>query len=276
MAAVPARLVPRVCGGVVNHQDPPYPRGQSVESAFGGYGLYYRSPLAELGIVARAGTLLGDTPITVDVLYDTDRARRLASTFRDAVAATEYAKSWMLTTDPIPLDVLVEYARIACLCQLRERPAERAAVHDALFGEDPDTPPAPASAAQSGGDAAEADEDDAAALAAVAPGAAVTQRRRSVAHYLTLIDAEPRVVDDEGAYRQALWSPPSYRSADHERVAGQWPGWSPRTSGRTRCAASGPSSAALGSIGHWPGRARASRGTECGRSPVPWLAAPRP
>jgi len=38
--------------GIVGHQDPPYPRGQSVESPFGGYGLYYRSPLADLGIVA--------------------------------------------------------------------------------------------------------------------------------------------------------------------------------------------------------------------------------
>ena len=52
----------------------------------------------------------------------------------------------------------------------------------------------------------------------------MTQRRRSVAHYLTLIDADPAVVDDEGAYREALWSPPTPRSADHERVAGQWAG----------------------------------------------------
>lgn len=209
--------------GIVSNREPPYPRGQSVESPFGGYGLYYRSPLAELGIVARAGTLLGDTPITVDVLYDTDRARKLASTFGDAVAATEYATTWMLTTDPIPRDVLVEYARVACLCQLRKRPTERDAVHDALFGEDLDTPSAPASAVTPSGDPA-VSEDDAPDVAAVAPGAAVTQRRRSVAHYLTLIDADPHVVDDEGAYREALWAPPSYRSADHERVAGQWAG----------------------------------------------------
>lgn len=206
---------------VINQQAPPYPRGQSVESAFGGYGLYYRSPLAELGIVARTGTLLGDVPITVDVLYDTDRARRLASTFRDAVAASEYATSWMLTTDPIPLDVLVEYARVACLCQLRERPAERDAVHDALFGEDPDLAfTAPNPVGHSVGGTAEPEKED----AAVAPGATVTQRRRSVAHYLTLIAADPRVVDNEGAYREALWSPPAYRSPEHERVAGQWAG----------------------------------------------------
>ncbi len=204
---------------VVNHQDPPYPRGESVESAFGGYGLYYRSPLAELGIVARAGTLLGDTPITVDVLRDTHRARRLADTFREAIETTEYAARWMLTTDPIPLDVLVEYARVCCLCQLRERPAERDAVSDALFGEDTDTP-VPAS-----NDEPTATASDAGALPTPSgPGTAVVQRRQSFAHYLTLLDAAPEVVDDEGAYREALWSPSSLRSASHEVVAGQWAG----------------------------------------------------
>lgn len=223
--------------GVVRHPGPPYPRGESVESPFGGYGLYYRSPLAELGIVARAGTLLGDTPITVDVLFDTDRARRLAATFRDAVADTDYVKSWMLTTDPIPLDVLVEYARVACLCQLRQRQEERDAVHDALFGDDPEAPftgppgagkpvddaEAPKDGQPDGGD--EAPDGPEAAWAVGAPAAGVTQRRRSVAHYLTLVNTNPRVVDDEGAFREALWSPPPpYRSADHERVAGQWAG----------------------------------------------------
>ena len=64
----------------------PFPRGESVESSLGGYGLYYRTPLVELGIVARAGTLLGDEPIPIDVLYDTDRAQRLASTFGGGAA----------------------------------------------------------------------------------------------------------------------------------------------------------------------------------------------
>ena len=208
--------------GIVGHQDPPYPRGQSVESTFGGYGLYYRSPLADLGIVARAGTLLGDTPIPVDVLYDTYRARRLADTFRGAVADTEYVTAWMLTTDPIPLDVLVEYARVGCLCQLANHPAERDAVHDALFGDNPvDTS---ARAAASSDSEARPDETDAdlGGSSTGAPGLAVVQRRRSVAHYLTIVDAYPAVVDDEGAYREALWAPGSLRSPDHERVAGEW------------------------------------------------------
>src|SRR4051794_37120207 len=54
----------------------PYPRGESVESSLGGYGLYYRSPMADLGLVARAGTSLGGTPLPIDVLYTHERARR--------------------------------------------------------------------------------------------------------------------------------------------------------------------------------------------------------
>jgi hypothetical protein len=115
----------------------PFPRGESVESSLGGYGLYYRTPLAELGIVARAGTLLGDEPIPIDVLRDTERAQRLASTFREAVQHTAYYRRAMQMADDLSAEVIDEYAEAACLCQLRDRPDERAAVHDALFGEDP-------------------------------------------------------------------------------------------------------------------------------------------
>ncbi len=48
------------------------------------------------------------------------------------------------------------------------------------------------------------------------------QRCRSVAHYLTLLDANPTIVASEGAYRDALWSPPAALSAEHAVVAGQW------------------------------------------------------
>jgi hypothetical protein len=206
---------------VVARQDPPYPRGESVESAFGGYGLYYRSPLADLGIVARAGTLLGDKPTTIDVLYDTERARRLAASFAEAVEATAYVQHWMLTSDPIPRDVLVEYARVACLCQLRSRSEEREAVHDALFGEDSEPVAASISTVQE----IEAGDHELVTTTLIGPvEAAVTQRRRSVAHYLTLVDTDPTVVDDEGSYREALWAPTILRSADHALVAGQWAG----------------------------------------------------
>lgn len=94
---------------------PPYERGESVESPLGGYGLYYRSPLAEFGIVARAGTLLGELPITVDLLTGSDRAAHLAAGFRAAVEPTEYFQRWMLSTDPLPVEVLRDYAEVACL-----------------------------------------------------------------------------------------------------------------------------------------------------------------
>jgi hypothetical protein len=237
-------MCPHACGSspvgalslrrLVQEQREAYPRGESVESPFGGYGLYYRSPLVDLGIVARAGTQLGDKPTPIDVLRDTRRVRHLAETFADAVASTDYVKTWMHTVDPIPADVLVEYARAACLCQLRERHEERAAVHDALFGQDDETPNAPhtkstdafedvetrsaASDEPSGLDQPPEDSTE------IGVTAATAQRRRSVAHFLSLLDHDARVVDDEGAYREAMWATTSFMSPEHERVAGQWAG----------------------------------------------------
>lgn len=202
---------------VINNEDPPYPRDESVESSLGGYGLYYRSPLAELAIVARAGTMLGDQPIEVDVLYPTDRARRLAETFRAAVEGTAYYQQWMLTDDRLPMDVIVEYAEAACLCRLPHLPDERQAVHDALFGQDPeDQLPTPAVTADN------PDEEGDGQAPHERSNAGVDQRRRSVAHYLTVLDDGPAVTETETDYRQRLWDPPAPRSGGHERVAGQW------------------------------------------------------
>lgn len=197
----------------------PFPRGESVKSAFGGYGLYYRSPMAEVGLVARSGTLLGDDPIPIDVLYDTPRARRLVETYTEAVADSAYVTQWMFTSDPLPAEVLEEYANTACLCQLRGRPDERAAVHAALFTIDEHSGTAVAEGQPES--AAEGVEVPTLVLDAEA---AVTQRRRSVAHYLSLVDTNPAVADDESAFREALWSPPTPRSDHHGVVAGQWAG----------------------------------------------------
>ena len=196
---------------------PPYERGESVESPFGGYGLYYRSPLADFGIVARAGTLLGDRPITVDVLAATDRAARVARAFRSAVQDTEYYKHWMLSGDPLPIDVLRAYAAAGCLCRLSHFPEERDAVHDALFGSEPlleDKSPR-------GGPVVD-DLDDTAETLAREQGGAVVQRRRSFAHYLSVLDGDPAIVDEEAAYREGLWSPSNLEGQGHDLVAGHW------------------------------------------------------
>jgi hypothetical protein len=196
---------------------PPYERGESVKSPLGGYGLYYRSPLAEFGIVARAGTLLGEVPITVDVLTDSERAARVANGFRSAVEGTEYYQRWMLSTDPLPADVLRDYAQVACLCRLPHLADERDAVHDALFGSDPESTvvtPAPATGLST--------EDDTSETLLEDSGGAIVQRRRSFAHYLSILNADPKVVDEESAYREALWSSANPQSDGQALVAGQW------------------------------------------------------
>jgi hypothetical protein len=208
----------------------PFPRGESVESALGGYGLYYRSPMISVGVVAGAGTLLGGEPIPIDLLYDSTRARDLADTFRAAVAETAYYRDrYLWTTEPLPADVVDEYATVACLCLLRERPDEREAVHAALFATDSAEPSSTTTDGenndQAGGMLSDP-VDPAASTDAVAPTgpslAGTVQRCRSVAHYLTLLDADADVVTSESSYRTALWAPPAARSAEHTVVAGQW------------------------------------------------------
>jgi hypothetical protein len=195
----------------------PFPRGESVESPMGGYGQGYRSPLADLGIVAKAGTFLGDQPIPIDVLYDSDRAHLLADTFRAAVVHTAYYQRAMLTSGDLPAEVIAEYAAAACLCQLRERPAERTAVQEALFGTDP---PGPGPAGTDANDAAPFDGVPAADAGWHRRAAA--QRRRSVAHYLTILRADPEVIVSESAYREMMWSSPRPQSEADRLVAGQW------------------------------------------------------
>jgi hypothetical protein len=138
--------------------------------------------------------LLGDRPITVDVLADSDRARRIVSSFRSAIEGTEYYQRWMLLTEPLPAEVLRDYAEVACLCRLPHLPDERDAVYDALFGSDPPKAENPTSGAL-----AVDNLDDTAESLARDQGGAIIQRRRSFAHYLSVLDHSPAVVEDNSA-----------------------------------------------------------------------------
>jgi hypothetical protein len=199
---------PRRCGvspvgarklGAVDLAAALLPRGESVDSSLGGYGLYYRSPMSTLGLVARTGSLLGDEHTPVDVLRpDSPRAARLVAEFGAAVVGTAYAQRYLATTDPIPVDVVKEYATQACLCGLADRPDERAALREALFGADP--------------------TDD------LEPDPDLVQRRRTVAHFLTLLDDAPAAAVDEAAYRRAAAASTGRLGPTHELVAGQWAG----------------------------------------------------
>lgn len=108
-------------------------RGESVESFRGGYGLYYRTPLAELGIAVRTGTLLGDDPTPIDVLARSERSQALGQHFRSAIERTTYYREHMHGTDAIPRPVLEELAETACLCRLDHFQTERDALREAVF-----------------------------------------------------------------------------------------------------------------------------------------------
>ena len=106
-------------GPRVNAGDDPFQRGVSIESAKGGFGLYYRSPLVDLGAVAPVGTPLGpeSKPTPIEVLRTNDpRVLLLAESFHDAIQDTAYYERFERTNDPIPRTVMEELAERARPC----------------------------------------------------------------------------------------------------------------------------------------------------------------
>ena len=151
-------------------------RGFSVDSELGGYGLYYRSPLRDLGLVLQRGTVVGDEPLPVDVLSG-PRAQRIAAAFRRAIGDTAYYRRYFLGEGPVPIEVLREVAEAACLCRLTESPKEARLVRGALFDDVEGLQP-----------------DD------------VLRRREAFALRLQLAGAEPGVLTDEAAFRRSVWA----------------------------------------------------------------------
>ncbi len=192
--AVAVQLCPNGCGAIsagavgkdraapaLNQQvRDAVPRQESVQSFLGGYGLYYRSPLIDLGIVIPKGTPIGDQVTPVDVLAREDRAQALADAFAEATADTKYAREHMLGTDPIPVTVLRELAAQACLCRLPDFPDEQHLLRLALF----DTP----------------------AGRAEAMGRDFDQRRRSFALFLRELGGNPTVRESNSTFRHAVWA----------------------------------------------------------------------
>lgn len=160
----------------------PLQRGFSVESSKGGFGLYYRSPLTDLGAVAPVGTPLGpdERPTPVEVLRTSDaRVPDLAEAFHDAIKNTAYYKEFERTGDPIPRSVLEDLAEHACLCRLSDHERERDAIRALIFepaSDDPDVE------------------------------AACHARRHGFALFLSLLEADPQVAYRIGSYWQGLIS----------------------------------------------------------------------
>ena len=168
---------PRVSAG-----DDPFQRGTSIQSSKGGFGLYYRSPLVELGAVAHVGTPLGveSTPTPIEVLRTDDpRVGPLAQCFHAALEGTAYFDKFERTSDPIPRAVLEDLAERVCLCRLPFREGERNAVRALMF--------------EPAGDSADI-------------VAACDARRRGFALFLSLLDDDAGVAYDTGRFRLGLVS----------------------------------------------------------------------
>jgi hypothetical protein len=155
----------------------PVARGLSIKTAKGGFGLYYRSPMIDLGAVAPTGTPLGpeSKPTPIEVLRSNDpRVMALAATFHRAIATSAYYERFERTNDPIPRAVLEALAEHACLCRLEHHHEERDALRALLLEPHDDADP-PASAA-------------------------CDARRRAFALFLTLLDDDGDVAFDTGRF----------------------------------------------------------------------------
>ena len=107
-------------------------RGLSVDTTLGGYGLFYRSPLQALNVVAAEDTPLDDTHRAPHDVLANSRARELAAHFAAAIGGTEWAGRYLGGDDPVPARALKELADAACLCRLDDAKEEREALM-ALF-----------------------------------------------------------------------------------------------------------------------------------------------
>jgi hypothetical protein len=168
----------RVIRPLVAENPRTFPRRLSIETTLGGYGLNYRSPMEELGIVVPAGRgYINDEPTPIDLLAPPDRAQRLANAFESAIGGTRWYRDWMHGVDPIPADVLEELSDVACLCRLDAYTDERQAIRDVMLSS-----PAP-----------ERDEPS-------------EQRRRAFALLLDLMRSTPDVAHSDRSFRDAVIS----------------------------------------------------------------------
>lgn len=97
-----------------------------IKSAFGGYGLYYRSIMASMGLIY----LAQDTKYPIDV--PTDRGKDLAQAFRERIEGTSYYKSYF-DKERVPTKAVSGYGTVACLCRLRDAATDLDPVRDVLM-----------------------------------------------------------------------------------------------------------------------------------------------
>jgi hypothetical protein len=166
----------KTLGPIVRQAENEVPRGFSVDSDLGGYGLYYRTPLRELGLVAQKGALMDKKPIPIDLLAS-PRAKAIATAYREAIKDTMFYGRYFLGQEPIPRAVLRDFAKVGCLCRLVEFTREMELVKEAFFREGTGVNPQ-----------------------------AVQRRRQAFAFMLRLAETTPEVLKDESWCRRATWA----------------------------------------------------------------------
>jgi hypothetical protein len=117
------------------------PRTRPIESRLGGYGLYYRTPMAALGLVARKGSqIAGSEKITpIDLLRPTDPlGSEIATAFAERIAGTAWGRDFIERDGPteVPLAALAELSRAGCLCRLGDAQTERRLLGELLLERD--------------------------------------------------------------------------------------------------------------------------------------------
>lgn len=83
-----------------------------IKEPLGGYGLYYRTVMAALGLIYPSP----ESGYPLDV--PTDRGRDLAALFRDGISGTDYWNRFFDKTN-VPAEAVAEYGNVACPCRLR-------------------------------------------------------------------------------------------------------------------------------------------------------------
>lgn len=110
-------IVGSIKAGAIAHQGlPVYDAGFNyIKDALGGYGLYYSASISAMALIMPGMPAAGlpyDTP--------TPAGRAVAGAFRAAVADTAYYREYFDHDDAqVPSDIVLEYIRAACLCQLQ-------------------------------------------------------------------------------------------------------------------------------------------------------------
>lgn len=101
-----------------------------IKSDLGGYGLYYRSVMADLGLIYPGGP---GFPYPVDL--PSEQGKLVAEAFRAAVRDTDYYRDYFDHDDTqVPRAAIEEYIRRACLCQLPTNAApDRPLLRDAFL-----------------------------------------------------------------------------------------------------------------------------------------------